>query len=156
MRDERPDLLLLKEVEQGDQVLSKPCRFPPFERLDAVGDHPFPAREKPAAGDVQRVDRDSMQAITTTRAACSQPLPTERRSVSIAHDPPAGAESLAGMPEVATPDRVEDDVDALAREAVNLLREVLVLIIDRDGAQVGNCPRPARRTGAVQLQPGEA
>src|SRR5262249_28680908 len=69
LRDERPDLLLLKEVEQGDQVLSKPFRFPPFERLDAVGDHPFPAREKPAAGDVQRVNRDSMQAIATTRAA---------------------------------------------------------------------------------------
>src|SRR5262249_47248908 len=69
LRDERPDLLLLKEVEQGDQVLSKPCRFPSFERLDAVGDHSLPARKKPAAGDVQRVNRDSMQAITTTWAA---------------------------------------------------------------------------------------
>src|SRR2546425_2823822 len=59
LRDERLDLLLLKEVEQGDQILSKPCRSQPFERLDAVGDHPFPAREKPAAGDIQHVNGDS-------------------------------------------------------------------------------------------------
>src|SRR5512134_1357883 len=62
LRDERLDLLLLKEVEQGDQILSKQCRFQPFEPLDAVGDHPFPAREKPAAGNVQRVDGNSMKA----------------------------------------------------------------------------------------------
>src|SRR5262245_57871625 len=92
----------------------------------------------------------------STRAARSQPAPPQRRGVSIAHDPPPGAERSAGMPEVATPDGVEDDVDALAREAVYLLREVLVLIVDRDGAQVGNGPRPSRGTGAVQLQPGEA
>src|SRR5262245_34392970 len=60
------------------------------------------------------------------------------------------------MPEVATPDGVEDDVDAVAREAVSLLREGLVLIVDRDGAQIGNGPRPSRGTGAVQLQAGDA
>src|SRR6266571_3056612 len=60
LRDERPDLLLLKEVKQGDQILPKQSRLQPFERLNAVGDHPFPARKKPAAGDVQRVDGDSM------------------------------------------------------------------------------------------------
>lgn len=65
MRDERLDLLLLKEAEQGDQILPKQSRLQPFERLDAVGDDPFPAGEKPAADDVQRVDGDSMQAITT-------------------------------------------------------------------------------------------
>ena len=35
LRDERLDLLLLKEFKQGDQILSKQCRFQPFERLDA-------------------------------------------------------------------------------------------------------------------------
>ena len=50
--DERLDRFLLKEVKQGDQILSKEFRFQPFERLDAVGDQPFPAWEKPAAGDV--------------------------------------------------------------------------------------------------------
>ena len=39
------------------------------ERLDAVGDDPFPAGEKPAAGDVQRVDGESVKAITAARAA---------------------------------------------------------------------------------------
>ena len=63
LRDERLDLLLLKEVEQGDQILSKQCRFQPFEPLDAVGDHPFAAREKPAASDVQPEDCDSTKAI---------------------------------------------------------------------------------------------
>jgi hypothetical protein len=66
MSDERPDLLLLKEVEQGDQVLPKQSRLQPFERLNAVGDHPFPAREKPAAGDVQPEDGGSTKALTTT------------------------------------------------------------------------------------------
>ena len=55
------DLLLSKEVEQGDQVLSKEFRVQPFERLDAIGDHALAAREKPAAGDVQRKDGDSMK-----------------------------------------------------------------------------------------------
>src|SRR6266516_3717743 len=66
LRDERLDLLLLKEVKQGDQILSKPFRFQPFQRLDAVGDHPFPAREKPASGDVQPEDGGSTKALTTT------------------------------------------------------------------------------------------
>ena len=66
LRDERLDLFLLKEVQQGNQILSKQCRFKPFERLDAVGDHPFPAREKPAAGNVQPEDGDSTKAMTTT------------------------------------------------------------------------------------------
>ena len=66
LRDERLDLLLLKEVKQGDQILSKQCRFQPFEPLDAVEDHPFPAREKPAASNVQPENRDSTRAMATT------------------------------------------------------------------------------------------
>jgi len=58
--------LLLKEVKQGDQILSKQGRPQPFERPDAVGDHPFPAWEKPAAGDVQPEDGGSTKALTTT------------------------------------------------------------------------------------------
>ena len=68
LRDERLDLSLLKEIKQGDQILSKEFRFQPFERLDAVGDHPFPAREKPAAGDVQPEEGGSTKSLTTTRA----------------------------------------------------------------------------------------
>ena len=67
LHDERLDLLLFKEVKQGDQILSKEFRFQPFERLDAVGDHPFPAWEKPAAGDAQPEDGGSTKALTTTR-----------------------------------------------------------------------------------------
>jgi hypothetical protein len=66
LRDERLDLLLSKEVEQDDQILSKLCRSQPLEPLDAVGDHPFPAREKPAARNVQPEDGDSTKAMTTT------------------------------------------------------------------------------------------
>jgi len=58
----------LKKAKQGDQILSKEFRFQPFERLDAVGDHPFPAREKPAAGDAQPEEGGSTEALTTTRA----------------------------------------------------------------------------------------
>jgi hypothetical protein len=74
--DQRLDLLLLKEVKQGDQILSKEFRFKPFERLNAVGDHPFPAREKPAAGDAQSEEGGSTKSLTTTRATGSQSLPT--------------------------------------------------------------------------------
>jgi hypothetical protein len=65
MRDQRLDLLLFEEVTQGDQILSKQCRSQPFKPLDAVGDHPFPAGEKPAAGNVQPEDVDSTIAMTT-------------------------------------------------------------------------------------------
>ena len=65
-RDEWLDLLMLKEVEQSGQILSKLYRPQPFAPLDAVGDHPFPAREKPAAGNIQPENRDSMKAISTT------------------------------------------------------------------------------------------
>jgi hypothetical protein len=68
LRDDRLDLLLFQQVKQGDQILSKQCRSQPLKPLDAIGDHPFLAREKPAAGDVQGVDGNSMKAIT---AACT-------------------------------------------------------------------------------------
>src|SRR6478672_3038366 len=69
LRDKRLDLLLLKEVQQGDQVLSKQCRLQPFERLDAVGDYPSPAREKPASGNIHREDGDGAKTMTTSRTA---------------------------------------------------------------------------------------
>ena len=41
-------------------------------------------------------------------------------------------------------DAVKDNVYALAREAVNFFHEVLMLVINRDTAQVGNGRRPSR------------
>ena len=67
--DDRLELLLLKKAQQGNQILSKPCRPQPFQPLDAIGEHPFAARQKPTAGDIQRVNGDSMKAITTARSA---------------------------------------------------------------------------------------
>ena len=78
LRDQRLDLFLLKEVKEGEQILSKQCRSQPFEPLDAVGDQPFPAREEPAASDVQPVNGDSMKAMTTNRSQ-SPPLSDEVR-----------------------------------------------------------------------------
>src|SRR5881396_913134 len=65
LRDQRLDLLLFKEVKQGGQILSKQCRSEPFKPLDAVGDHAFPAREKPSASNVQPEDGDTTKAMTT-------------------------------------------------------------------------------------------
>ena len=48
------------------------------------------------------------------------------------------------MPHVGTTDGVKDDVHALAREAVNFFHKVLMLVINRDSAQVGNGRRPSR------------
>src|SRR5215831_1793833 len=67
LRDERLDLVLLQEVEQGEQILSKPCRSEPLQPLDAVGNHPFPAREQPAASNVHPEDRESTKAMPTPR-----------------------------------------------------------------------------------------
>ena len=39
---------------------------------------------------------------------------------------------------------VEDDIRTLVREAVNFFHEVLMLVINRDTAQVGNGRRPSR------------
>src|SRR5262252_4410157 len=75
LRDEGPDLLLLQERKQGVQVLSKPFRFQPFERLNAVGGYPFAARQKPAAHDVCGEEGGSAEALTTARTARRQPLP---------------------------------------------------------------------------------
>jgi hypothetical protein len=66
LRDERLDPLLSKEVQQGDPILPEQVRLQAFERLDAVGDHPFPARQKPAAGDAQPEQGGSTKASTTT------------------------------------------------------------------------------------------
>jgi len=64
-RDEWLDLVLLKEVEQGDQILPEQRGFQPFEPLDAVGDYAFPSRKKPAACDVQPEDSNWTEAMTT-------------------------------------------------------------------------------------------
>ena len=130
LRDERLDLLLLQEVQQGDQILSKPCRSQPFEPLDAVGDHPFPATEKPAASDVQPEDGDATKAMTTTWTTGSQSPPPERGRQARGHDPPARTESLAGTPDVGPTDAVKNDVHARAREAVNFFHEVKLPVIN--------------------------
>src|SRR5262245_23900975 len=88
-------LLLLKEVQQSDQILFEPIRFEPFECLDAVGDHAFSARQKPAAGDVQGEGGGSTEALTTTWTTRAESLPTDRSDQAIAHRSPARAESLA-------------------------------------------------------------
>ena len=74
--DDWLDFMPLQEVQQGNQILSKQSRFQPFERLDAVRDDPFPAREKPATGNVQQVDGNSMKSITTACAGRTESLHT--------------------------------------------------------------------------------
>jgi hypothetical protein len=71
-RDERLDFVLFEELQEREQVLAKPCRFQPFEPLDAVGNHTFPSGQKPAAGNVQPEDADLTKAMTTTGMAGSE------------------------------------------------------------------------------------
>src|SRR5262245_53372415 len=141
LRDHRLDLLLLKEVEQGDQILSKQGRPQPFEPRDAVTDHPLPAREKPAADNVQPEDADSMVSMATTR---SQSTPTQRGSKTINHYLPARTESLTRTPHMRATDTIKNNVYTLTREAMNFCHEVLMLVINRDSAQVGDGRRPSR------------
>ena len=64
--DERRDLMPLKQMEQGNQILSKHRRPQSFQPLNAVGDHPFSAREQPSSGNVEREDGDRPKTVTTT------------------------------------------------------------------------------------------
>ena len=144
LRDEWLNLFLLKKLKQGNQILSKQCRSQPFEPLDTVGDYPFPTRKKPASSDIQAEDGDCTKAMTTAGTTCGQSPPTERRSQAISHYFATGPQSLAGTPDVGAADAVKDDVYTLAREAVNFSHEVLMLVINRDTAQIGNGRRPSR------------
>ncbi len=65
MRDERFDLLLLKQIEERDQILPEHFRFYTFKPLNAVRNHPFAAREKPTASNVQSEDGDGAKTLTT-------------------------------------------------------------------------------------------
>src|SRR5947209_17552353 len=78
---------LLKKVKQCDQILSKPCRFQAFKCLDAVGDHPLAAREKPAAGDVQPENCDGTITMTTTTTPGTKRPSQERPRKAMANDP---------------------------------------------------------------------
>ncbi len=78
LRDERRNLVLVQEVKQGEHILAKPGRSPPFEPLDAVGEHPFSAREQPAASDVHSEDRESPKAMPTPWTTGRQSSPAER------------------------------------------------------------------------------
>ena len=55
----------------------------------------------------------------------------------------ASGESFAGMPDVGAAQGVKDDIHSVAREALNFCHEVLMLVINRDTAQVGNGQRRA-------------
>jgi len=66
LRDERFDLLLLKQVQERDQILSKQSWPQPFERLDTVRDNSFPAWQKRAAGNVPDEDTDFTKAMPAT------------------------------------------------------------------------------------------
>src|SRR5262245_64908722 len=142
-RDERLDLLLLKQGEERDQIRAKPGRSDPFEPLDAVGDHAFAAREQPAAGDVHPEDRDATKAMTAPRTTRRQAPLAQHARQAIGHDPSPRTESLAGAPDVGAADAVED-VHALVREAANLLHEVGLSVVDRGPAQLRDGRRPAR------------
>lgn len=141
LRDQRLDLSLLKEVKQGDQILSKQFRFQPFECLDAVGNDTFSARKKPTADDVQPEDSGSTKALTTTWTTRGQSLPAYRGNEAVAY-PPASTECLAGMPQMRATDGVKDGVHPVARETVNLFHEILMFVINWDDPHAGNGRRP--------------
>ena len=76
LRDQWLYLLLLKEIKQGDQILSEQGRFKALEPLDAVRNHPFPTREKPVASDAPPEDRGFAKTMATTGLARCQSAPT--------------------------------------------------------------------------------
>src|SRR5262249_20253895 len=119
-------------------ILSKPCRFQPFEPLDAVANHPFPAWEKPCSGDVHAEDGDFTNAMPTATTTRNQSPAAQRASEAIGHDPPAAMKRVTGTPDVGAADAVKDNVDAVTRATVNFFHEVVLSIINRDAAHFGN------------------
>src|SRR5262245_65655401 len=66
--DEWLDLVLLEEVEQGDQILPEQRGAQPCGPLDTVGDLAFPPWEKPAAHGAQPDDGGRADARTKATA----------------------------------------------------------------------------------------
>src|SRR5215831_18081806 len=112
--DERRDLLLFEQVQQGDQVLSEQIGLEPLERLDAVGDDALPAWKNPSPGDVHAEGGGSRKTLTLARAPRCQSLAPDRGSEPVAHHPSAATERLPGLPEVRSAKRIENGIDAVA------------------------------------------
>src|SRR5262249_17400437 len=132
LRNHRLDLPLLKQTKQGRQILSKQFGSETLEPLDAVGDYPFPAREKPAAGNVQGEDGNPMEAIAPTGAPSSQSASLQRGREAVGHHFSTRTDSLARTPNVIATDAIKNRVDPVTAEVVNFYNKILVLVVNRD------------------------
>jgi len=65
---------LPEQFQQRGQIVPEQIRFQSFERLDAVRYDSFAARKEPAAGQVQRVNGNTVKAIATTFTSGTQSL----------------------------------------------------------------------------------
>lgn len=59
------------------------------------------------------------------------------------------------MPEMGTTDGIKDDIHTIGRQALNLCHKILLLVINRDRAQLGNSRCSSRGTSPEHLQPGQ-
>ena len=63
--DQWLNLLLLKKVKQATQILSEPDWSQPFEPLDAVGNDPLSAWEKPSSSNIESKNAEGSKSMTT-------------------------------------------------------------------------------------------
>src|SRR5690242_16827418 len=89
-RDQRLDLLLSKEVQQGNQILTEQFGLPSLERLNAVGDQTFSARQQPPCRNIGREGGGSAKPIPTPRTAGRQSISTDGGNQAITDDLSAG------------------------------------------------------------------
>src|SRR5215207_6029326 len=73
------------------------------------------------------------------RPPTGQSITAQRRSPAVGDHLSARAQALERAPQVvSTADTIEDDVNAIARQAKNLFREIDVVVVDRGCTQAGH------------------
>jgi hypothetical protein len=64
--DHRLNLFVTKQIEQHAQIYTKPCWFPPFQILNAVGENSPSARREESAQGVPRRPQYAAKSVAQT------------------------------------------------------------------------------------------
>src|SRR5215467_14683492 len=114
--------------------MAEPRRFEPHQPLHAVRHHALLAGLEPIADDVP-TQLSGLAKGMTPLATGRHASPAHFRLEAVGHDTATLAQGVAGTPQIFSTDAVKHGVDAITGQAMNLLHEVRVLVVDWDAAQ---------------------
>src|SRR5439155_2745005 len=133
--------------------MTEPRRFEPHQPLDAVRHDALSAWLEPIAQD-EPTQFSGLANGMTPLAAGSHASPTHFRLEAAGYNAAALAQGVAGAPQIVSSYAVEHGVDAVTGQAMNLLHEVRVLVVDGDAAQFpDHCGPPAPNTFRTSRRP---